>query len=124
MAFAALGAAAVDVVTCAAICWLLCGTDPFVVAPGYVLLTGVAAASSLPLGAGVLDAGLFALLTSRLGVQTPDALAAVACYRICGPGLTLLTGGLVLVLDGDAGITALSNGAGSVKSRERMREAA
>jgi hypothetical protein len=124
MSLAAGAAAIIDVVACSLICQQICGTDPWLVAPGYVLLTGIAAATSLPLGAGVLDAGLFALLTSRLGAEHENALAAVLCCRLCGPGLTLLVGGLLLGLVGASGRTAMPIGTISGQSQESSRRAA
>ncbi|MCX5691736.1 MAG: hypothetical protein NTV94_18415 [Planctomycetota bacterium] len=124
MVLSAGAAAFIDVVACAVICWQICGTDPWLVAPGFVLLTGIAAATSLPLGAGVLDAGLFALLTSRLGAEHENALASVLCYRLCGPGLTVLVGGLSFGLARSSQCTAAPSVTTSGQSKERSRKAA
>lgn len=105
MVLAACAASAFDVAGLCTICALICGADPWSVAPAYVLLSGVAAASTLPMGAGVLDAGLYALLTTRLGVDQPSAVAAVLCYRVCGPGLTIAVGGVTSMVRVGAAVT-------------------
>ena len=104
MTLAACAASMFDVAGLCAICAMICSADPWAVAPAYVLLSGVAAASTLPMGAGVLDAGLYALLTTRLGVDQPSAVAAVLCYRLCGPGLTLAVGAGTLMIRSGAAV--------------------
>jgi hypothetical protein len=46
----------------------------------------------MPLGAGVLDAGCWFVLCHQMGCTPVAASAVVICYRVLGPGVTLLTG--------------------------------
>jgi hypothetical protein len=95
-------ASAVDSLCVAVVCWLVCGADPLAVWPHYVLVGLVASATGLPLGLGVVDAGLYAVLTQRLGVAPAAALAGVVVCRALGPGLSLLLGAALLLARGMA----------------------
>lgn len=96
-------ATGVDVVSVAWVCWLVCGADPVELWPQYVLVGMVASATGLPLGLGVIDAGLYVVLTQRLGVAGPSALAGVALCRALGPGLSVAVGASSLLARGVEG---------------------
>ncbi len=88
----ALLASGLDVMSAAMVAWIIAGVAPVDFGAIFVLIALASAASTVPLGAGVLDAGAWYALTAHFGVPTGEALICVATYRICGPGLTLLLG--------------------------------
>jgi hypothetical protein len=81
-----------DAAALALVLVLAAGIDPMQVLPALQLVSMAGAASGLPLGLGVFDAGAVTVLTAAAEVPVPAALAAVAVYRLTGPGLTLVLG--------------------------------
>jgi hypothetical protein len=61
-------------------------------APKFVMLAMCASLTMLPMGLGVLDVGCWLILTDGHGVSPAVAGAAILCYRLLGPGVTLVTG--------------------------------
>jgi hypothetical protein len=94
---AAVFASLADLVSVSIVCLLVAGVSPSQLWPHVVLVGIVATAAALPLGIGVIDAGLFLVLTQRLGADERSAVAAIACVRACGPGLSVTLGVLSLL---------------------------
>jgi hypothetical protein len=91
---AVLGCAAtlVDALAFGACAWAMAGADAMVVAPLFVLAGFAAGVSTVPMGVGVLDAGLYTALVHGAGVEEGAAVAIIAVYRAAGPMVTLVLG--------------------------------
>ena len=87
-------AAMCDVSAMSVVAWQLADAAPDRFAPRFVVVSMLGALSMLPLGAGVLDAGCWFVLCHQMGCTPAAASAVVICYRVLGPGLTLLAGGV------------------------------
>lgn len=79
----------VDAASFGLVAWIVAGLHPLAIMPMVVLVGFVGAASTLPLGLGVVDAGLWWVLTQVARVPHAESLATIVMYRACGPGLTL-----------------------------------
>ncbi|MCC7387996.1 MAG: hypothetical protein IT431_04425 [Phycisphaerales bacterium] len=95
-----LGAAGTlcDVAGATVLAWGLIGVDPLWFAEAYIALASAAAASTLPLGVGPLDLGLWALLVLYSGASPREAAGVVAAYRLTGPITTLGMGVVSMTL--------------------------
>jgi hypothetical protein len=78
--------------------WMHAGVEPWVLAPRFQVLGMVSAASTMPMGLGVLDASFYAVLTRDLGVAPDQAVMTVTAYRLLGSGTTLMVGVFTLAI--------------------------
>lgn len=85
-----------DVLAAVTLAWGLAGADPVWFAGAYCGLAAVSAASSLPLGIGILDLGLWSLLVLHTGATPAGAAIVVGAYRLTGPVTTLALGAVSL----------------------------
>jgi len=95
--FAALANAA-DASAMALIAYTLAGVPPFTFAAWYVMIAAVGSLSTLPLGLGVLEVGCCVTLTGCFAVDARLSLLIVLVYRLLGPFITLLAGGVSLLI--------------------------
>jgi hypothetical protein len=58
----------------------------------------IASASTIPMAAGILDAGCYFALTHSCGTTPEAATAIILCYRAIGPGITLAAGAASFLL--------------------------
>ena len=88
----ATAASVCDLGGAAVAAWAIAGINPLSFAVMHVLISAAGAASMLPLGVGVVDAGLWLVLTQSFKVDSVTAGTVVLVYRCCGPGVTLVVG--------------------------------
>jgi len=66
--------------------------------PLFIFASLIASASTIPMAAGILDAGCYFALTHSCGTTPEAATAIILCYRALGPGITLAAGAASFLL--------------------------
>ncbi|MFZ4576501.1 MAG: hypothetical protein ACOYN0_19115, partial [Phycisphaerales bacterium] len=107
-------ASCADLASVAVIVFAIAGVGPVSFLPVFVLVSIAATASMVPFGAGVLDTGVWLVLTTKFNVPSDAAIACLLLYRVCGPGITLACGLLSLVTPSGVSQTVQTTGTPTV----------